>query len=46
MTYADRNPDPEFGQTQIIAGLNQLMGSPPTPLDNWISNINTEINKQ
>lgn len=28
MTYADRNPDPEFGQAQIIAGLNQLMGSP------------------
>ena len=26
-----------------VVGLNQLMGSQPSPLDNWISNGNTYI---
>ena len=26
-----------------VAGLNWLMGSQPSPLDNWISNCNTDI---
>ena len=29
-----------------VAGLNRLMGSQPSPLDNWISNGNTFINKR
>ena len=28
------------------AGLNRLMGPNFTPLDNWISNCNADINKQ
>jgi hypothetical protein len=28
-----------------VAGLNRLMGSQPSPLDNWISNGNTYISK-
>jgi hypothetical protein len=28
-----------------VAGLNWLMGSHISPLDNWISNGNTNINK-
>jgi hypothetical protein len=35
MTYDNGNP-----------GLNQLMVTQPSPLDNWISNGNTYINKQ
>ena len=29
-----------------VAGLNRLMGSQPSPSDNWITNDNTDINKQ
>jgi len=29
-----------------VAGLNRLMGSHPSPHDNWISNSNTYINKK
>jgi hypothetical protein len=29
-----------------VVELNQLMGSQPSPLDNWFSNSNTYINKQ
>ena len=29
-----------------VMELNRLMGSQPSPLDNWISNVNTYINKQ
>jgi hypothetical protein len=29
-----------------VAGLNRLMGSQPSPLDNWISNSNIYINKK
>jgi hypothetical protein len=29
-----------------VAGLNQLMGTQISPIDNWISNGNTYINKQ
>ena len=29
-----------------VAGLNRLMGSEPSPSDNWITNDNTDINKQ
>jgi hypothetical protein len=32
---------PGLGQAQNMVGLNQLMGSQPSPLDNWISNRNT-----
>jgi hypothetical protein len=28
-----------------VVGLNRLMGFNPTPLENWISNGNTYINK-
>jgi len=28
-----------------VAGLNRLLGSQPSPLDNWISNGKTYINK-
>jgi hypothetical protein len=28
-----------------VVRLNELMGSQPSPLDNWISNGNTYINK-
>jgi hypothetical protein len=30
----------------VLGGLTRLMGSQPSPLDNWISNGNTYINKQ
>jgi hypothetical protein len=30
---------------KYVVGLNQLMGSQPPHLDNWISNGNADINK-
>ena len=39
-TYDVRYPDPGLGRTHTCGGLNQLMGSHPCPLDNWISNVN------
>jgi hypothetical protein len=47
MIYHVENPAPglEVGQAQNVVGLNQLMGSEPSPLDNWISNGNKYINK-
>ena len=29
-----------------VAGFYQLMGPQPPPLDNWVSNGNTDVNKQ
>jgi hypothetical protein len=34
-------PCPGLGQAQHAAGLNRLMGSQPSPVDNWILNGNT-----
>jgi len=31
------NPGSGLGQAQISGGLNRLMGSQPSPLDNWIN---------
>jgi hypothetical protein len=33
-TYAVGNPGPGFGQAKNVAGLNWLMGSQPSTLDN------------
>ena len=49
MIYDVRNPGPGLWQVHIVGGLYHLMGSPPSPFDNWISNCNTYIymyNKQ
>ena len=32
-------------QAQNVAGLSKLIGSQPSPIDNWISNGTTYINK-
>jgi hypothetical protein len=44
MIYDVGNPgaDKDKGEGR----LNQLMASQPSPLDNWISNVNTYINKR
>jgi hypothetical protein len=34
-----------WGRHKNVVGLNWLMGSQPSPLDNWILNGNTYINK-
>ena len=46
MTYDVGNPGPGLGQAKNVAGLNQLMGYQPSPLDNWISSGNTDINNK
>jgi hypothetical protein len=35
----------DWDRHKNVEGLNWLMGSKPFPLDNWISNSNTYINK-
>ena len=42
MTYVDGNPVPGLGQAQKCGGLDQLIRSQAPPLDNCISNGNTE----
>ena len=45
-TYDVGNLGPGLGPAQKMAVLNRLMGSQPSPLDYWISNDNTYINKR
>ena len=47
MTYGIRNPGPSLGQAQKC-GVRQPVNGIPTnhpPLDNWISNDNTDKSK-
>jgi len=46
MTYDVGYPGPGLGQAQKCGRVKQLMGSQPSPLNNWISKGNTYINKQ
>ena len=43
MTYDVGNPGPGLARARKCDGLNRLMGSQPSPLDNWISDDNTYI---
>jgi hypothetical protein len=45
-TYAVGIPGPGWDRHKHVAGLNRLMGSKPSPLDNWISNSNAYIKKR
>jgi len=45
MTYDVGNPGPGLGQAQNVAGLNRLMESQPSPLDNMTPISNTDTNK-
>jgi hypothetical protein len=42
------NPDPDPGlwQAEQSGGFNRVIGSQPSPLDNYISKGNTYINKR
>ena len=45
-TYNMGNPGPDLGQAQKcgwVTLVHELMGSQPSPSDNWISNNNTDI---
>ena len=53
MTYANGHPGLGLGQTQKCGGIklvNEITTTQHTPssrpLDNWISSVNTGINKQ
>jgi len=40
-TYDVVNPVPSLGKAHKCGGVYRLMGSQPSPLDNWISTSNT-----
>jgi hypothetical protein len=40
------NPGPGLGQAHKCGRVNQFMRFQPSPLDNWISNGNTYVNKR
>jgi hypothetical protein len=46
MTCDDGNPCPDLGQAQKCGRVKLVNVIPPPLLDNWISNGNTNINKQ
>ena len=44
-TIEDKKKDMYRDKHKEVAGLDRLMEYQPTPLDNWLSNDNTNINK-
>jgi hypothetical protein len=45
-TYDIGNPGPDLVHAQKYGGVKLVKGSPPSPLDNWISNGNAYINQR
>ena len=45
-TYNVGNPGPDLEHAQKYGGVKLVKGSPPSPLDNWISNGNAYINQR
>jgi len=46
MIFDVGNSGSVLGQAQTDGGIKPLMGSQSSPLDNWISNGNTYLNKR